>query len=392
MSFEILGVAPQLMAKLEAMGIVVPLPIQQLVIPAALRGESLLVSSQTGSGKTLAFLLPLLQSLAAREKKGRALILAPTRELAQQIGEVCSQLSNPTLLNFSVIVGGASYAEQRESLAKSPEIIIATPGRFIDLLEQNAIPFASIDYLALDEVDQMLDLGFKESILQLSKLRDENCTTLCFSATLPQEVIDVVNSLSPSITRLSLEGQSMSVESVDHLGYFVSFEMMDRLLIHLLRTESAKQAIIFTRSRKMADRVVKLLEENSITAEAMHSDRKQAAREYILARFRNKETKIVVATDVMARGIDIDSVTHVFNFGLPQNAEQYIHRCGRVGRVGRSGRAISLFTPDEKPMVDSICKLMKRHIIIDDSHPYLTPDVTLALNTPVNKTKKVKRR
>lgn len=392
MSFEILGVAPQLIAKLEAMGIVVPLPIQQLVIPAALRGESLLVSSQTGSGKTLAFLLPLLQSLAAKEEKGRALILAPTRELAQQIGEVCSQLSSAISLNFSTIVGGASYAEQRESLAKSPEIIIATPGRFIDLMEQGAIPFTSVDYLVLDEVDQMLDLGFKEPILQLSKLRGKNSVTLCFSATLPQEVIDVVNSLTPSIIRLSLEGQSISVESVDHLGYFVSFEMMDRLLIHLLRTEAAEHSIIFTRSRKMADRVVKLLEENSITAEAMHSDRSQAAREYILARFRNKETTIIVATDVMARGIDIDSVTHVFNFGLPQNAEQYIHRCGRVGRVGRSGRAISLFTPDEKPMVDSICKLMKRHIVIDNSHPYLTPDVTLALNAPAGKVKKGKKR
>lgn len=391
MSFEILGVAPQLIAKLKAMSIVVPLPIQQLVIPVSLRGESILVSSQTGSGKTLAYLLPLLQNMTKRsEKKKHALILVPTRELAQQIGEVCSQLSEDISLNYSVIVGGVSYDEQITSLQKSPEIIIATPGRLIDLLEQGVIPFKYVDYFALDEVDQMLDLGFKEPILQLSKLRGKNAVTLCFSATLPESVVEVVNQISPSITRLCLEGQSISVESVDHLGYYVSFEMMDHLLLHLLRVENAEQAIIFTRSRKMADRIVKLLTENSIIAEAMHSDRSQAAREHILARFRSGETSIIVATDVIARGIDIDTITHVFNFGLPQNAEQYIHRCGRVGRVGRSGRAISLFTPDEKPMLDSICRLMKRHIVIDNSHPYLTPDVTRALIAPADKVKKAK--
>ncbi len=384
MSFEILGVAPQLVAKLKAMNIVSPLPIQQLVIPEALGGRSVLVTSQTGSGKTLAYLLPLIQGVASIEgRKARALLLAPTRELAQQIAQVCSSLCEALLLKSSVIVGGVSYNEQRQSLSCEPEIIIATPGRFIDLLEQGVVNIEQLDYFVLDEVDQMLDLGFRESILKLSQLRAASAVTFCFSATLPQEVEDLVNTLSPSISRLSLEGQKMAVESVDHLGYFVSFEMMDRLLIHLLRLESATQSIIFTRSRKMADRVVGLLLENSISAEAMHSDRSQAAREHILSRFRSGETSIIVATDVIARGIDIDSVTHVFNFGLPQNPEQYIHRCGRCGRVGRSGRAISMFTVEEKPMLDAICRLMKRNIIIDNTHPYLTSDVTRALTMPV---------
>ncbi|MFI3263941.1 MAG: DEAD/DEAH box helicase [Rikenellaceae bacterium] len=392
MSFEILGVAPQLVAKLKAMNIVSPLPIQQLVIPEALGGRSVLVTSQTGSGKTLAYLLPLIQGVASIEnRKARALVLAPTRELAQQIAQVCSCLGETLSLKCSVIVGGVGYDEQRKSLSQNPEIIIATPGRLIDLLEQGAVDINQLDYFVLDEVDQMLDLGFREPILKLSQLRAASAATFCFSATLPQEVEDLVNDLSPSIARLSLEGEKMAVESVDHLGYFVSFEMMDRLLIHLLRSESAAQSIIFTRSRKMADRVVGLLLENSITAEAMHSDRSQAAREHILSRFRCGETSIIVATDVIARGIDIDSVTHVFNFGLPQNAEQYIHRCGRCGRVGRSGRAISMFTVEEKPMLDAICRLMKRNIIIDNAHPYLTPDVTRALTMPMKGKSKRKK-
>ncbi len=392
MSFKILGVAPQLVDLLGSMGIVEPLPIQKLAIPATLRGENILAKSQTGSGKTLAYLLPLVQMLSQRELSNRvsALILSPTRELAQQIGAICAELCATLSLSSAVIVGGVEYELQRQSLASAPNIIIATPGRLIDLLEQGIAVVDQVDFLVVDEVDQMLDLGFREPILSLAQLRSTNAQTLCYSATLPEDVVEISNILIPDSTSLSVEGESLSVEQVEHLGYYVSFEMMDHLLLHLLRGEDFTQSIIFTRSRKMADRVVGLLATNSIVAEAIHSDRSQAAREHILARFRGGETTILVATDVIARGIDIDSVTHVFNFGLPQSAEQYIHRCGRCGRAGRQGRAISIFTPDERGMVDSVCRLMKRHIIIDNSHPYFTSDVGQALDP--QKTKRGKKR
>lgn len=399
-SFTLLGVAADIDSLLRKNNICEPLPIQQAVIPRALKGDSLLVSSLTGSGKTLAYLLPLIEQLRGgvseenSEDEGnktsqiRALILAPTRELAQQIGHLCDQLCEVASLRSTIIVGGVDYAPQREALALLPEIVISTPGRLLDLMEQGAASLSALDYLIIDEVDQMLDLGFKQPITTLSQLRAPSAQTLCFSATLPLEVVETIASLAPNIEQIAIENQPLAVTSIDHRGYYVSLEMMDQLLLHIIRSEQPPQAIIFTRSRKMADRIVALLAQNNIEAEAIHSDRSQAAREHILERFRTSQTSILVATDVMARGIDIESITHIINFGLPLSAEQYIHRCGRTGRAGRSGVAISLFSPDEKPMVGEICRLMKRHIVIDESHPYLTPEVTRALSSSPTSKKK----
>ncbi len=318
MGFTKLGVSSPLNEALRTLGIAEPTPIQSRVIPSALRGESVLVTSQTGSGKTLAYLLPLLERLS--HSQSTALVLAPTRELAQQIGGVCSQLCGESL-SHCVIFGGVEYESQREALAKSPNIIVATPGRLLDLLGQGVV-LGQVEHFVLDEVDQMLDLGFAEPIAELAKLRALGAQTLCFSATLPDGVNDVVKLLVPNIKHISIEGESLSVAQIEQFGYFVSFEMMDRLLIHLLQQEVPDQAIIFTRSRKMADRIVGLLAQNSYSAESMHSDRSQVARQHILQRFRDAQTSIIVATDVMARGIDIEGVSHVFNFGLPLSAEQ----------------------------------------------------------------------
>ncbi|MFI3323597.1 MAG: DEAD/DEAH box helicase [Rikenellaceae bacterium] len=379
MKFQSLSLSESLVVALQSINIEDVRPIQQLVIPAAVAGRNLLVGSQTGSGKTLAYLLPIVERLCAAPTS-RALILAPTRELVQQISTVASPLCEALSLSVATIVGGVEYAPQREALATSPDIIVATPGRLIDLMKQGVAAVSSLSCFVLDEVDQMLDLGFRDSIIHLADLRSPDAQSLFFSATLPDDVCSMASSLCPNMEQITIEGESLSVEHVEQVGYFVSFAMMDHLLLHLLRVESAQHSIIFTRSRKMADRVVGLLAENSITAEAMHSDRSQAAREHILARFRTGETSTIVATDVIARGIDIDSVSHVFNFGLPQNAEQYIHRVGRCGRAGQAGRAISLMTPDEKPMLDSICRLMKRHVVLDNTHPYMTSDVGQALS------------
>ncbi len=378
MKFEDLNISLSLVERLHNLSIDEPMPIQQLVIPAALRGENLVAISPTGSGKSLAYLLPLLTKI---EGSGhRALLLLPTRELAQQVGVLCSQLCEGSALSTAVIVGGVEYAPQREVLAAEPNIIVATPGRLLDLVDQSVAQLDNIGLFVLDEVDQMVDMGFRDTIMRLSQLRAASAQTLCFSATLPEDVQGVVGELVGDVEPLRLADNPLSVASIDHFGYYVSFDMMDSLLLHLVRTEAPRQAIVFTRSRKMADRVVALLGENSIAAEAMHSDRSQAAREHIVGRFRSGETSMLVATDIMARGIDVDTVTHVFNFGLPQSAEQYIHRVGRCGRAGREGRAISLFTPEERPMVDAICRLMKRHIVIDSIHPYMTQAVSQALN------------
>ncbi len=223
-------------------------------------------------------------------------------------------------------------------------------------------------------------------------MREEGAQSLCFSATLPPSVEELLLKVVPESERVVLAGEKMAIEKIEQLGYYVSMAMMENLLLHLLRVEKAEHSIVFTRSRKMADRVAALLKDNNFSAEAMHSDRSQAAREHILSRFRGGETSILVATDVVARGVDIDSVTHVFNFGLPLSAEQYIHRIGRCGRAGRSGRALSLVTPDEKEMVSEICKMMRRHIIFDAAHPYLTNDVSRALDGSAKATKSKSRR
>ncbi len=377
MTFLELGIEPHIARSLEQLSIVEPTPIQQALLPRAIEGCSLVARSQTGSGKTLAYILPIVQALS-QQSSARALVVAPTRELAQQIAGVYSSIVGADD-SLAVIVGGVDYAPQREILARAPRMIVATPGRLLDLIGQG-IEVAKVSHFVLDEVDQMLDLGFREPIFELAKLREDGAQSLCFSATLPPSVEELLLKVVPDSERVVLAGEKMAIEKIEQLGYYVSMAMMENLLLHLLRVEKAEHSIVFTRSRKMADRVVALLKDNNFSAEAMHSDRSQAAREHILSRFRGGETSILVATDVVARGVDIDSVTHVFNYGLPLSAEQYIHRIGRCGRAGRSGRALSLVTPDEKPMVNEICKMMRRHIIFDAAHPYLTVDVTLALD------------
>ncbi len=390
MKFSELKLAEPLLERLSQASISEPTPIQELVIPAALRGGDLLAISPTGSGKSLAYLLPLLHRIAACDDRSRsttAIVLTPTRELAQQVGALCAHYGEALSVSCTVIVGGIDYAPQREALAANPDVVVATPGRLIDLLDQGATSLDSLSYFILDEVDQMVDLGFRDPIVRLSTLRSSSAQTLCLSATLPQGVQSVVETIAPSIELLRPADNPLSVATIEHFGYYVSFQMMDQLLLHLLHVESPTRAIIFTRSRKMADRVVGMLAENSIVAEAMHSDRSQVAREHILDRFRTSQTTILVATDIVARGIDVEGVTHIFNFGLPQSPEQYIHRVGRSGRAGEQGRAISLFTPEERPMLDAICSLMKRHMTLDPSHPYMTQEVSQAL-APITKRKK----
>lgn len=392
MNFKALEICDRLVDVVSGLGITSPTEIQEVVIPKILLGDNLLVTSQTGSGKTLAYLLPLIQKISSK-KQSRVLILVPTRELAQQISRVGEMLCKTFELKSVEIYGGVEYEPQIDSLSQDPHIIIATPGRLIDLLGRGALKVDSFDYFVLDEVDQMLDLGFRDPIFELSNLRGEGAQTLCFSATFPEKVKDLAETLvSSGVDVVSMESQSVAVELIEQSGYFVSSKMMDPLLIHLLREERSEHAIIFTRSRKMADRLAIVLRENGFTAEAMHSDRSQKARNYIIERFRGGETAIVVATDVMARGLDIDCVTHVFNYGLPQDVEQYVHRIGRTGRAGREGRAITLTTPAERTLLDATCRFMKQNIPMNTTHPYMSSDVTKELSGLNEKRKKKTKR
>ncbi len=365
MNFTDFDISKKLHERLDSLNISQPTDIQQLVIPRALQGESFVARAQTGSGKTLSYLIPTIERLKPEEQ---ALILAPTRELVLQIGEVCRSICE---MKCAVIYGGVEYEPQREVLAQNPQIIISTVGRLKDLINQGIVNISGLDIFILDEVDQMLDLGFRDDIIQLSKFRKPSTQTLALSATLPDSVKTIVEIImGPEFKIYEIEGDSLAVRKIEQIGYYVSMAMMDQLLLHILRKESVSRSVIFTRSRKMADRVAELLRTHNFSAEAIHSDRSQAAREHIISRFRGGETAILVATDVIARGIDIENIETVYNFGLPQEPEQYIHRIGRTARAGRSGRAITLCIPEDKPLVDKVCKLMKQHISFVSNHPY----------------------
>ncbi|MFR9636585.1 MAG: DEAD/DEAH box helicase [Rikenellaceae bacterium] len=386
MNFKDLGVEDRLVESLSINDIIEPTEIQRLVIPRILRGEELVARSQTGSGKTLAYLLPLIQRLSININE-RVLILAPTRELAQQIGRVCS---NYTTLSIAVIYGGVEYEAQYEALTNLPQVVIATPGRLQDIVDRGVVEIHRFQYFLLDEVDQMVDMGFREPIMELSKLRDESCQSLFFSATLPAGVMDILKELTQEVEVVDCDGQPLAAQKITQTGYYVEQSMMDQLLLHLIRSKSPEKTIIFCRSKKMADRLTQILKGSNFSAEAIHSDRSQAAREHILRRFTEGETSILVATDMMARGIDVDGVTHIFNYGLPQSPEQYIHRVGRTGRAGASGEAISLICPDEKRLLDATCALMRQPIPISTNHPYMTTAVTTMLSGVVLR-KKVRK-
>lgn len=380
-----LGLDDNLVAALTVQNITFPTQIQRLAIPRILSGESLIVKSPTGSGKSLAYLLPMLQILTTRDLESQMLVLLPTRELAQQVGRVLESLGSS--VSMAVIHGGVDYDLQKEVLSRNPRVIIATPGRLQDIISQDIIILNLIRYFILDEVDQMVDLGFRQPIVELSRLRVEGAQSLCFSATISELVGEVMGEF-PIIEDESLP---LAAQSIEQSGYFVEQSMMEHLLLHLLRSKNPSRAIIFCRSRKMADRLAELLRASSFAAEAIHSDRSQAARDYIFARFRGGETQLLVASDIVARGIDVEGVSHIFNFGLPLTPDQYIHRIGRTGRAGASGEAITLICPDEYNLLRGICGLMRQNIPINNTHPYMTPAVTRQLDEASSNAPKTKR-
>lgn len=357
MNFKELGLQSALAEKCESLGFTEPTPIQQQTIPAILKGADIIACAETGTGKTAAFLLPLIQRLATSKLKGVAvLVLAPTRELATQIEAACREFA-PKKIRCVAIIGGSGYKSQMAGL-RGANIIVATPGRLIDFMQQGAVDFSNLQTLVLDEADRMLDMGFLPAIRRILESIPKERQTLFFSATISSEVGKIANAMmnsKPEYVEVSRGGQTAG--TIEQTAYPVSAQSKTVLLLDLLEREKFERVLVFTRTKRGADRLSHILEARSHKASRIHGDRSQSQREAALRGFKNGQTRVLVATDVAARGIDIDSVSHVINYDVPEVAEDYVHRIGRTGRAGQKGRAITLVTPSDELTMRTIEKL-----------------------------------
>lgn len=366
MKFSDLGLSVSILEALAQKGHETPSPIQMQAIPAVLAGGDVMAAAQTGTGKTAAFTLPILEILSkgnrARGNEVRALILTPTRELAAQIYENVKDYGRNTDLRSAVVFGGVKINPQMMKLRGGVDILIATPGRLLDLYRQNAVKFRFLEVLVLDEADRMLDMGFIHDIKKIKALLPEKRQNLLFSATFSDAIRALAKGLIHCPLEISVTPRNTTVEAIEHFLYPVDKNQKTALLIKLIKSEKWKQALVFSRTKHGANRLTKNLESNGISASAIHGNKGQGARTRALSDFKDGKISILVATDIAARGIDIDQLPQVVNFDLPNVAEDYIHRIGRTGRAGASGRAVSLVSADEFDQLVDIERLLKQLI------------------------------
>lgn len=378
MTFEQLGIAPYILQSLAQVGYETPTPIQEKAVPVILKGKDLLGCAQTGTGKTAAFAIPTIQLLNEKSPKPakgkpktiKALIVTPTRELALQIYENFLSYSNNTSLSSCVVFGGVSQRPQEADLKKGVDILIATPGRLNDLINQGIISLSAIQMFILDEADRMLDMGFIHDIRKIIAKLPEDRQTLLFSATMPTAIADMAHSLLKDPVRVDVAPVSSTVDTIQQRVYFVDKDNKKDLLMDILNKSDIDNTLVFTRTKYGADKITKILVKAGINAQAIHGDKSQGARQLALSNFKEGKTKVLVATDIAARGIDIDGLSYVINYELPNIAETYVHRIGRTGRAGQSGVAISLCDFDEKEYLDDIEKLIGKEIQVVNGHPY----------------------
>ena len=378
MTFEDLGLCPQILAALKEEGYEKPSPIQEQAIPPALAGRDVLGCAQTGTGKTCAFAAPILQRLSNKPVSGhpiRALILTPTRELAIQIGESFEHYGRHLALRCAVIFGGVGQAPQVEKLGKGVDILVATPGRLGDLYQQGFIHLNDLEIFVLDEADRMLDMGFIHDVKKILKWLPEKKQTLFFSATMPKEIAELVNSLLHHPARVAVDPVSSPVEAIRQSVYFVDRGNKTKLLSLLMDQLGVKNALVFTRTKHGANKVARDLVKAGITAAAIHGNKSQTARQQALADFKSGAIRCLVATDIAARGLDIEELSHVFNYNLPEVPETYVHRIGRTGRAGHGGTAVAFCDFSEKPLLKEIEKLIGRAIPVVEDHPYPMVDL-----------------
>jgi ATP-dependent RNA helicase RhlE len=365
-AFATLGLDPHFVRAVTDEGYSVPTPIQQKAIPHVLEGRDVLGAAQTGTGKTAAFLLPLLQRLASRPRSGRirALVLAPTRELAAQIGERASAYGRLCNLRHAVIYGGVGQRAQEQALRGRPDLLIATTGRLLDLIGQGFVSLDAIEILVLDEADRMLDMGFIHDVRRIVRLLPRRRQTLLFSATMPSDIAALAREALVDPIRVSVTPPATTADHVAQVVHFVSKADKRATLQRVLRDEGALRTLVFTRTKHGANRLAEQLERAGIDAAAIHGNKSQGARERALEGFRRGSIAVLVATDIAARGIDVEGVTHVVNYDLPNVPEQYVHRIGRTGRAGAHGRAISLVSDDERGLLSDVERLIRTRLPI----------------------------
>jgi|AHCG01.1.fsa_nt_gi ATP-dependent RNA helicase RhlE len=373
-NFETLGLSKPLLRAVEAEGYTTPTPVQEQSIPPLLAGRDVLGVAQTGTGKTAAFALPVLQIMSRNRPEGkrriRALVLSPTRELAAQIDERFSAYSEHLDIRHKVIFGGVNQNPQVRALQKGLDVLVATPGRLLDLINQGHIDITNVEFFVLDEADRMLDMGFIRDIKKVLKLLPKKRQNLLFSATMPSSIADLAGSFLNNAVKVDITPKEVTVDRIDQKIMFLRKADKRRLLVKIIKQERVECGMVFTRTKHGANRLVKQLDQSGIAAAAIHGNKSQGARTKALAGFKNGNIPILVATDIASRGIDVDGVTHVFNYDLPNEPESYVHRIGRTARAGRTGIAYGFCDDSESGYLVGIQQLIGKEIPVDSSHEF----------------------
>jgi ATP-dependent RNA helicase RhlE len=378
MSFSKFNLTDTIQKALETEKYTIPTPIQEMAIPVILEGKDLIGCAQTGTGKTAAFALPILKLLdegkvpRKARRNIRTLVLTPTRELAQQISESFRRYGNNTGIRNTVVYGGVSQKPQTEKLRKGVDVLIATPGRLLDLMEQRFINLDHVSILVLDEADRMLDMGFIHDIRRIISSIPKERQTLFFSATMPPEVLKLTKDILNDPVKITVTPDKPAVEAIRQELYYVTRPNKKNLLLHLLQNEEVSSALVFTRTKHGAEVVTRYLNTAKINADAIHGDKSQNARQRSLDKFKAKKTRVLVATDIASRGIDVHKLSHVINYDIPEESETYIHRIGRTGRAGLEGVAVSFCDEEEVYYLKEINKLIKIPIPVVHEHPFVS--------------------
>ncbi|WP_447766871.1 DEAD/DEAH box helicase [Sphingobacterium faecium] len=375
MQFQDLKLIAPILKALDAVGYTTPTPIQEQAIPIIFRKNDLLGCAQTGTGKTAAFAIPILQMLSyskvkTAKKNIRALVLTPTRELAIQIEENFNQYSKDLPLKSLVVFGGVGQQPQRDALKRGVDVLIATPGRLLDLYGQGYIDLQHLEFFVLDEADRMLDMGFIHDVKKLIKIIPEKRQTLFFSATMPPEIQKLANHILVDPIKVEVTPESTTAEKIQQEVYYVKKNDKKDLLIHILKEKNINHVLVFSKTKHGADRIVKDLAKKNIQSAAIHGNKSQSARQNALKSFKDRTLRVLVATDIAARGIDIDELAFVINYDLPNIPESYVHRIGRTGRAGKDGQAISFCDEEEYAFLLDIQKSIRMDIPLVEKHPY----------------------
>jgi ATP-dependent RNA helicase RhlE len=383
MRFSELNLNSHLLLAVTSEGYQEATPVQEQAIPLILAGRDLLACAQTGTGKTAAFALPLLQMLTSRQSQAsvagrpRVLVLTPTRELAAQIGKSFATYGQNVPVHGTVIFGGVSMGSQIAALRRTIDVVVATPGRLLDLMRQGRISFGSLEALVLDEADSMLDMGFLPDVTKIISACPKQRQTLLFSATMPAAIRELSRAILRNPATIQITPEAAPADGIAQSVYYVARNHKRALLEHLLRDNAVQRAIVFTRTKRGASRVAEQLQRARIDADAIHGNKSQGARERALGAFRNGQMRVLVATDIAARGIDVDGISHVINYDLPNVPESYVHRIGRTARAGAAGIAWAFCDAEESPYLVDIQRLIQQRIPVNEAHPFHVPQTDI---------------